>query len=490
VVGGGVAGLAAAHRIVERAPQVEVIVLEQGPSLGGKLRTTRLAGRVVEQGAETMLVADSALATSAPGDLPGGSDDPAAPPPRGGDSTRGDSVRAGDSAGLPAHGGDSAALELARAVGLGEHLVHPTAARAAIAVDGVLAPMPAGTLMGIPLVDDSGLDTPSPAALLAGGADVSVGGLVRPRRGDRAVDGLVEPLLGGVYAGRADALSLRMAIPALARAAESAHTLTDAVRGAVAARTSRPGRPVFATVEGGLGSLVAAVAARLPEIRLSSVVRDIARTPSGWRLVVGSTRDATVLDCDGLVLAVPAAPAARLLSTVDGVTPIDLAYASVALVGLALPSDAVPELSGFLVPPREGYAVKAATFFDRKWTHHRADDGISVIRASLGRAGDEAVLQRDDAELVRIVRDDLARLLGRASLPSHRDAAVWRWGGALPQYTPGHVDRVATLRAGLARHPAIAVAGAAYDGVGIPACVRSGQVAADHVLKNLGGWTP
>jgi oxygen-dependent protoporphyrinogen oxidase len=113
-----------------------------------------------------------------------------------------------------------------------------------------------------------------------------------------------------------------------------------------------------------------------------------------------------------------------------------------------------------------------------------------VIRASLGRAGDEAVLQRDDAELVRIVRDDLARLLGRASLPAHRDAAVWRWGGALPQYTPGHVDRVATLRAGLARHPAIAVAGAAYDGVGIPACVRSGQVAADHVLKNLGGWTP
>ena len=183
-----------------------------------------------------------------------------------------------------------------------------------------------------------------------------------------------------------------------------------------------------------------------------------------------------MLAADAVVLAVPGRPAARLLSTVDF-----LDYASVALVTLVLPEVDLPSLTGFLVPAVEGRAVKAATFFDRKWAHlGRA--GRTVVRCSLGRYGDPGVLQRSDADLVSLAHADLGALLGRP-LPPPVEAVVNRWGGALPQYPPGHLDRVAALRASLP--PTLALAGAAYDGVGIPACIRSGWAAADRILQ---GW--
>ncbi|GAA0722748.1 protoporphyrinogen oxidase [Dactylosporangium roseum] len=441
VVGGGIAGLAAAHRLAGAG--VDVVVVEQGERPGGKLRTGSLAGGPVERGAESFLVADPA-------------------------------------------GGASAALRLADAVGLAGAVVHPTAARAAVSLDGGLRDLPSGTLMGIPLRGEEGVpDVPSAAPLLPPGGDVTVGELVRPRRGDAVVDHYVEPLLGGVYAGRADALSLRMALPALAAAAERSHTLTEALQAAVAARSGTPGGPVFGTIEGGMSRLVEAVAATLPDVRLGLPVRALRRHGAGWRLTVGSNRDASTLDADGVVLAVPAAPAARLLSTVDGIAGVPLDYASVALVALALPATKLPDLSGFLVPATEGHAVKAVTFFDRKWAHLRRP-GVTVLRASVGRHGDEEVLRRTDANLVELVRHELAVLLGIDALPDHVDSGVYRWGGALPQYRPHHRERVEDLRAALRTHPAIVVAGAAYDGVGIPACVKSGWAAAGSVLEGLG----
>jgi oxygen-dependent protoporphyrinogen oxidase len=458
VVGGGIAGLAAAHRLVQRGVS-EVLLLEQAPVLGGKLHTTSLAGGMVERGAEAFLTTDPS------------------------------------------------ATDLA--TGLGLELAHPTPAKAAVAIGGGLRDLPAGTLLGIPLSPVPGVpDEPSAGPLLRAGEDVTVGALVRPRRGDEVVDTYVEPLLGGVYAGHADALSLRMAIPALATAAETAHTLTDALRAAVAARApsgvaavpaAAPGgavapaarRPMFATVVGGVSRLVDAVAAGLPEVRTDATVRKLRPHGAGWRLTVGPARRPSTVDCAAVVLAVPAAPAARLLSTVEGIRPVPLDYASVVLVALDFRGLPLPELSGFLVPPREGLAVKAATFFDRKWAHQRRTDGVSVVRASLGRAGETAVLQRPDEDLVGLVRDELGGLLagplGAGALPPHVDAGVYRWGGALPQYAPGHADRVRELRAGLPSQPPMAVAGAAYDGVGIPACVRSGRTAADEVLDRLAG---
>jgi protoporphyrinogen/coproporphyrinogen III oxidase len=190
------------------------------------------------------------------------------------------------------------------------------------------------------------------------------------------------------------------------------------------------------------------------------------------------------MDVDAVVLAVPAQPAARLLrgahpEAAELVGRLD--YASVALVRLAVPGAELPELSGFLVPAVEGYAVKALTIFSTKWEHLRRPDGTALLRASLGRYGDTAVLRRTDAELVTLVRRELGELLG-APLPLPSAADVVRWGGGLPQYRPGHLDRVADARAALGDRSTVVLAGAAYDGVGIPACVRSGEAAAEHLL--------
>ena len=264
-------------------------------------------------------------------------------------------------------------------------------------------------------------------------------------------------------------------------------SLTSAVRSALAESPRPAGAAVFATVRGGLSRLVESVAAAArAEVRLGDPVRELSRTPTGWQLAVGSTRDPEHLAAEGVVLAVPSTPAARLLRGVDAdaaslVGALD--YASVALVTLALPPETdLPTLSGFLVPASEGFAVKAVTFFATKWPHLRRAETPVLVRASLGRYGEEHVLQRTDGDLIGVARADLDALLA-ARLPEPIEATVTRWGGGLPQYGIGHVDRVARARAAL---PAtLGLAGAAFDGVGIAACVRSGEGAADVVWAGL-----
>jgi oxygen-dependent protoporphyrinogen oxidase len=159
------------------------------------------------------------------------------------------------------------------------------------------------------------------------------------------------------------------------------------------------------------------------------------------------------------------------------------------IVSLALPRHGLPRLpgSGFLVPSVDGRAVKASTFTTNKWSW--VDDlapDLFILRASLGRSGEEAVLQRSDGDLVRLVLADLADALG-GKLPTPVDSHVQRWGGALPQYAVGHVDRVARIRSAVSQVPGLEVAGAAYEGVGIPACIASGRQAAEAVLAHLRG---
>jgi protoporphyrinogen/coproporphyrinogen III oxidase len=450
VVGGGISGLAAAYRLVRYG--AEVTVVEQSNRLGGKINTVDIAGGPVDLGAEAFAVRDPV-------------------------------------------GRPSAAVDLVHAVGLADSLVYPLIQKAALAVDGQLRPLPAGTLMGVPGDLDALDRVAAPAAdrdrdggrpLLPDGADVAVGRLVRERLGDQVADRLVDPMLGGVYGGRADDLSLATTMPALAAACRREHTLTGAVRAALAQRPAGGG-PIFGTLVGGVGRLVAAVTERVAtaDIRLGLPVRSIERAGARWEITVGSTRDPDRIDADAVILATPARPAARLLAGVDGAAAElvgALDYASVALVTLVLPEVDLPALSGFLVPATEGCAVKAATFFDRKWAH-LGRPGVTLMRVSLGRYGDERVLQRDDEALAELAHAELGRLLGRP-LPAAVEIRVQRWGGALPQYPPGHLDRVAAARARLSA--TVAVAGAAYDGVGIPACVQSGWSAADRVVKGLG----
>lgn len=450
IVGAGIAGLAAAWELLQHN-DIRVLVLEGAAQPGGKLRTAEVAGHRIDVGAESMLARRPE------------------------------------------------ALQLVDEAGLAVEIVHPRPVPASIYSRGRLHPLPPRTLMGIPSDPDSaaGVLTADEVARARDERpgppledDVSVGDLVAERLGDAVVDRLVEPLLAGVYAGHARQISVRAAVPGLWAAARSGASIRAV---AAAVPSSAAAGPVFAGAVGGLGELAmrlaAAITLRGGEIRNDTTVRELTRTPDGWRLVGGPTTDVTMTAADGVVLAVPGAPTARLLrphapAAAELLTHID--YASVAIVTLALPRAAARLVgSGFLVPPVERLSIKAATFSSAKWEWVDAlDDDTVLLRASLGRAGETAVLQRDDADLVDLALGDLRTVLG-SDLPDALDAHVQRWGGGLPQYAVGHIDRVAAILEEVAGLPALGVAGAAYQGVGIPACVASGRTAAREVAAQV-----
>ncbi len=454
VIGGGIAGLAAAARLHEERPDAEILVLEGSPGIGGKLKLGEVGGVTLDVGAEAML------------------------------NRRPEAV------------------SLARISGLADAIVHPATTTAHLWTRDELLPMPR-TMMGIPtdlrVLAESGviskagmaraaMDSVLPATSLDG-RDTSIGGLVEERFGKEVVDRLVEPLLGGVYAGHAREISARAAVPQVVALLDRDRSL-----GKAAARaTSGPASdvPVFAGIVGGLGRLPAAVAATSgATIETDAVVRDLARRPGGgFTLVVGSTKDPRLVQADAVVLATPARATARLLSDVVPAAALELArieYASVALVTMAFLARDFPAVtgSGFLVPPVEKRAIKAATFAFAKWDWVReAGDGTVVMRCSLGRHREEHQLQATDEELVELALHDLADAIGLSVRPI--DTQVERWGGSLPQYAVGHLDRVATIRAEVARVPGLAVCGAAYDGIGIPACISSAHQAVSSLLADL-----
>jgi oxygen-dependent protoporphyrinogen oxidase len=225
------------------------------------------------------------------------------------------------------------------------------------------------------------------------------------------------------------------------------------------------------------------------------MVRELRRTAGGgWRLTVGPTRAPEYVEADAVVIAVPARPAARLLAAEAPAAARELdaiEYASMAIVTLAYTANAFtrpPLGSGYLVPAVEvgDTGVKAVTYSTVKWPHLTRDaPGTVIVRCSMGRYGDEHTLQLSDDDLKAAAVTELARTSGASELPI--DARVTRWGGGLPQYTVGHADRVARIRSAIAQLPSLAVCGAAYDGLGIPACVATARAAATRVLDGLAG---
>jgi oxygen-dependent protoporphyrinogen oxidase len=322
--------------------------------------------------------------------------------------------------------------------------------------------------------------------------DISVGELVEQRFGAEVVQRLVDPLLGGVYAGRAEHISVRAALPGLARQlTQLGGSLLHAARAIVAgaAREDDP-RPVFRSVSGGLARLAEKLA-ELGEftIRRNTTVRLIERTPDGYRLCLGAASSGEQLTADAVIVAVPAGKAAVMLHDIAPVAARELSgieTASVVIVTLALPMQAVaglPSGSGILVPAIENTQIKAMTFSSQKWPDVGAESGVFLLRGSLGRAGEERALQYEDSELVSVLRHELVQITGVTANPI--DSHVQRWGGGLPQYAVGHVERVEKIRALLGSLPGIAVCGASYEGVGIPACIDSAYRAADRVLTDL-----
>jgi oxygen-dependent protoporphyrinogen oxidase len=232
-------------------------------------------------------------------------------------------------------------------------------------------------------------------------------------------------------------------------------------------------------------------------VRTTATVRELARAAAGWRLVIGNASAPEELVADAVILALPTTPASRLLGQVPGAgtAAAELAaieYASMAIVTLAYPAFAFPAQpsgSGYLVPAADGKPVKAVTFSTVKWPHLRRaataprPGGLHIVRCSVGRLGEEAILQRDDAELAVVAAADLTAATGVSGRPVV--SRVSRWGGGLPQYAVGHDARVRRIRAAVAALPGLAVCGAAYDGVGIPACVASAALAAREVLGGV-----
>jgi oxygen-dependent protoporphyrinogen oxidase len=456
IIGAGVAGLTASYLLREAG--LAVTVLEGSPRLGGKLAVSEVAGVQVDAGAEALL-ARRPEGTALIGEL-----------------------------------------------GLSGELRTPGTTSAGIWTRGQIRPLPRRQFMGVPadlaevgatgILSAGGLARAREDLSMPGtdpGHDESVTARVGGRFGAEVVDRLVEPLLGGVYAGRCEDLSFQATLGPLAQAARGRNSLAEAAASLLpAAQPASAPAPVFATLAGGLGMLPPALAAASgADVRTMAMVRELARTAAGWRLTAGSAHAPEYIEADAVILAVPARPASRLLALAarDAAAALaEIKYASMAIITLAFPAAAFPSPvtgSGFLVPAVDGRAVKAVTFSTVKWPHLRgAEPDLQIVRCSVGRLGEDAVLQRDDSDLAALAAGDLAEATGVRGAPAA--VRVSRWGGGLPQYSVGHLDRVARIRAGIAAQPGLAVCGAAYDGVGIPACIATARLAVDQVLSYLG----
>ncbi|MDB1089161.1 protoporphyrinogen oxidase [Streptomyces sp. ACA25] len=457
VIGGGISGLAAAHRLL--ASGLRVTVLEASDRFGGKLLSGQIAGARVDLGAETIL----------------------ARRPEG--------------------------VGLAREVGLEEALRPPVMASAAIWTREALRPMPRDHVMGVPaspaaltgVLSDAGLariarDAELPRTEL--GEDAAIGRYVAERMGPEVVDRLVEPLLGGVYAGDAYRISMRAAVPQLWEAARTERSLLAAVRGVQDRAAPRdPGEPVFLGLDGGIGVLPEAVADACRKagatLETSVAVTGLRRAPDGWQV---TTDDGRTLTAPALVLALPAGPAARLLTEEAPGAARELAaveYASMALITLAFRRadlGVLPRGSGFLVPSVDGRQIKAATFISNKWDWAAGQDPeLFLLRTSIGRHGRPELLDREDNALVEAALGDLGEAIGLSARPV--DSVVTRWPDGLPQYAVGHSALVDRARAEVAALPGLRLCGAAYEGVGIPACVASADRAVRELLATLPSGT-
>lgn len=440
VIGGGLAGLAAALELSGRGATVRLV--EKADRLGGKVDETTVDGVVVPKAADNFLA-------------------------------RRPEVR-----------------ELAVQLGLEDQLYSPTARSPRIYRDGRLHLLPANVL-GIPATDElssSGLISPEGAARAAEDrtlpddrphADESVGAMVRRRLGDEVLEYLVDPLLGGINAGDSDQLSLRAGTPQLAELRDRRPSLLESARSTLDERPA-PAGPVFQSIRGGLCRLVDAAEAELRSRSNAEIVLgqspSIARRDDRW-VVDGN-------EVEHLVLATPAFVSADLLRPFSATLSDRLAkieYSSVAVAIVMLPPgtlDVDPSVSGVLVPRRCGLHVTAISFASHKWPDI-GGDGRQILRISVGRREDTRWTEMTDDELVEVIRGDAAEVLGQ-----HVPAGHWtiaRWPKSLPQYDVGHLDWLAEVDSATSELPGLALVGAWRDGLGLPATVSSGRTAADVV---------
>jgi protoporphyrinogen/coproporphyrinogen III oxidase len=466
IIGGGIAGLAAAYELEKARAQGQAVrytLFELQPRVGGTLASEIVGGAVLERGPDSFI-------TEKP-----------------------------------------AAAELCRELGLGDALVpsNDAARKTWIVVNNRLVPLPDGLMFLVPtkllptamtrLFSVStklrmGLELLHPPR--AAQEDESVASLVGRHFGAEAVDRLADPLLSGIYGGDATQLSAQAVLPRLVEMEREYGSLTRGMlaahrqmraRGTGSAPNSRSGdsRAIFTSLRGGMQQLVDALSARLDPacVRKGTPVSGVEKIRDGWRVAVGGEASEIY---DGVIAATPAWAAGVLLRPVDpqlGEELSDIPYSSSITVNLLYDEarlGPLPEGFGFLVPASEGRASLACTFVHRKFLG-RTPPGKTVLRAFLGGMKNEALLAESDASLVATVRRELGEILGARVMrpeaePGH--VQVSRWRRAMAQYAVGHKERMERISARVAALPGLRLAGNAYDGIGIPDCIRLGRQAA------------
>jgi protoporphyrinogen/coproporphyrinogen III oxidase len=467
IVGGGIAGLSTAYALTESASLQNIpltcTLIEAAPRLGGKILTEPVNGFLIEGGPDSFLS-------------------------------------------LKPWG-----LELCRKLGLADRVIgtNPDQRKTFVYSQGRLHELPEGLAMGVPTKLGPFLRSEllSWRGKLRLGAellvpqrreedDESLGSFFRRRLGDEAFERIIEPLMTGIYAGDADQLSIQATFPRFPEMERAQGGIVRAMLGAW--RRQASGGQIsnlspsvdsrltpFVTLRGGLAEMVQVLASRLAAVKVLTGRRvqavRVRGEDAGYEILIEGE---SPLAADALILAIPAYDAASLLEPLDGGlagTIRGIPYASTATVSLGFRREGFRHGLGgygFVVPRSEGRPLLASTWTSSKWSHRTPDDAV-LLRAYLGGAGREMVVERSDEELVALVRAELKAVMGITETPIL--ARVYRWPRAMPQYLVGHLGRLATIEKKLRRLPGVFLTGAGYRGVGIPDCIRDGQETAERV---------
>ena len=465
VVGGGISGLAAAHRLTELARErqtpLELTLIEARERLGGTIVSEHVDGFLVEAGPDSFL-SEKPWALALCRRL--GVENRLA---RTDDRFRKVFVW---------HGGRLHPLPD------GFQLLAPTAMRPF--VTSSLFTLRGKLRMALDLVLPRGISSMSRGS----GDDESLGAFVRRRLGAEALERVAQPLVAGIYTADPDDLSLAATMPRFLEVEKRDRSIILGLRRALA-RAPLPGTSgarwsLFVTFAGGMEELVSTLAARLPAgaTVLKQRVSVLERVGEGWRV---KTAEGGAFDAGRVILATEAHATARLARYLDpGLANLlaEIPYSSAATVSLGYRRADVPhplDGFGFVVPRTEGKALLAGTFSSVKYPG-RAPDGHVLIRCFLGGMLNAAMLSEDDAALVTRARSELREALGITAAPVL--TRMSRWPASMPQYRVGHLTRVGAIERAVAALPGLALAGAAYKGVGIADCVRSGEAAAEQAL--------
>ncbi len=466
VIGGGIAGLAAAHRLTELASvngrSIDIKLLEASGRLGGAIATERIGEFLVEAGPDSFI-------TEKPW-----------------------------------------ALKLCERIDLANRLVstQSTYQKIFIVHNGKLVALPEGFFLLAPTRLWPFIQTPlfswpgklrmASELLLPRGelqGDESLGAFVRRRFGNEALERVAQPLVGGIYAADPDQLSLTATMPRFKEMERNRRSVIYAMWAAQRQRTKKAETgsgarwSLFVTLAGGMQELVDTLAQRLPDgsVRLNCAAKQLKLGPCGksWEVADG---DNNVIDADAVVLATPAFRAGDLLSSIDSNAAAELqsiSYASTATVSLAYRRTDFPQAPnsfGFVVPAIERRKIMACTFSSLKYPGRAPEDCI-LMRAFVGGSLQPELFAASDGEMESSVRGELASLLGVSAAPIF--TRIWRHVNSMPQYHVGHETRVQRIEAALQKFPTLTLAGSAYHGVGISDCVRTGEEAAEKVLAGI-----